>query len=158
VNKRSEEHGSRRNPRSVLRVPVISLNYSGVIPQHKLGSHSIINCGDRQSHLLPTSIVFFLLLLLLLPLYWPPTTRTRYNTTHAYHRDQKHHTVQSPRVLGQLLKGDTMPRKLTGAHTMMFPSWADCLCCHEGADETNKCSSDLGERFRRKSIPLDHLK
>jgi hypothetical protein len=122
VNKRSEEHGSRRNPRSVLRVPVISLNYSGVIPQHKLGSHSIINCGDRQSHLLPTSIVFFLLLLLLLPLYWPPTTRTRYNTTHAYHRDQKHHTVQSPRVLGQLLKGDTMPRKLTGAHTMMFPS------------------------------------
>jgi hypothetical protein len=59
VNKRSEEHGSRRNPMSVLRVPVISLNYSGVIPQQKLGTHSIINCGDRQSHLLPTSLVSF---------------------------------------------------------------------------------------------------
>jgi hypothetical protein len=41
---------------------------------------------------------------------------------------------------------------------MMFPSWADYLCGHEGADETNKCSSDLGERFRRESIPLNHLK
>jgi hypothetical protein len=40
-------------------VPVISLNYSGVIPQQKLGSHSIIDCGDRQSNLLPTSLVAF---------------------------------------------------------------------------------------------------
>jgi hypothetical protein len=91
----------------------------------------------------------FFLLLLLLPLYWPPSTRTQ---------DQKRHTVQSPRVLGQLLKGDTTPRKPRGAPTMMFPSWADYLCGHEGADETNKCSSDLGEQFRRESISLDHLK
>jgi hypothetical protein len=46
-------------------------------------------------------------------------------------------------------------RKLTEAQTMMFPSWADYLCGHKGADKTNKCSSDLGEQFRCKSIPLE---
>jgi hypothetical protein len=40
----------------------------------------------------------------------------------------------------------------------MFASWADYLYGHEGADQTNKCISDLGGRFRRESIPLEHLK
>jgi hypothetical protein len=41
---------------------------------------------------------------------------------------------------------------------MPFTSWADFLCGHEGAEDTNKCISDLGGRFKREGIPLESLK
>jgi hypothetical protein len=41
---------------------------------------------------------------------------------------------------------------------MSFPSWADFLCGHDGAEETNRSISDLGDRFRRNSYPLENLK
>lgn len=40
----------------------------------------------------------------------------------------------------------------------MFASWADYLYGHPGAADTNKCITELGLRFRRQSIPLEHLK
>lgn len=40
----------------------------------------------------------------------------------------------------------------------MFASWADYLFGHKGADETNKCVSELGKRFERSTLPLEHFK
>jgi hypothetical protein len=45
---------------------------------------------------------------------------------------------------------------------LLFPTWADFLCGHEGAAETNKSIADIGAHFKplpdEASFPLDRLR
>jgi hypothetical protein len=41
---------------------------------------------------------------------------------------------------------------------MLFASWADYRCGHDGAEELNQDISSLGERFSQGAEPLKNLK
>jgi hypothetical protein len=41
---------------------------------------------------------------------------------------------------------------------MPFASWADYLCGHDGAEESNQDISSLGERFSQGAEPVENLK